>query len=86
MRKTVVIIVVAVVALFAGLAIPHLRAEQMVVGTDGVGRYQVVRAADSMVVLVDTKTGRTWQRFVSTSVKAGQWEEITVEELAGKGK
>ena len=47
---------------------------------------QVVRAADSMVVLVDTKTGRTWQRFVSTSVKAGQWEEITVEELAGKGK
>ena len=86
MRKPILLTAVAVLALSAGIALPHLHAEQMVVGADGVGRYQVVRAADSMVVLVDTKTGRTWQRFVSTSVKAGQWDEITVDELAGRAK
>ena len=87
MKTASLVLIAMVIAVALTLALPHLHAaEPMLVGADGVGRYQVERVGDNLAVLVDTKTGRVWQRLISTNLRASQWEEITVDELAANAK
>ena len=87
MRTPLIIAATAILSAAFTLAIPHLHAaEPMMVSTDCIGRYRLERVADNIGVLVDTRTGRLWKRFISTGVSDGQWSEITVEELAIKAK
>ncbi len=39
------------------------------------GRYQLVRANDSNIFLVDTATGRCWRKFVDATGGPTQWQE-----------
>ena len=43
--------------------------------TDDVGRYQVIRASDCNVMVLDTKTGRSWTKFVSSNEGPVHWFE-----------
>ena len=45
-------------------------------GGPSAGRYQLVRA-ESSCLLLDTKTGRVWVRFFSTSSGPSSWDEAT---------
>ena len=45
-------------------------------GSSSAGRYQVVRVENSCLVL-DTKTGRTWVRFLPSNSGPSSWEETT---------
>jgi len=40
-----------------------------------VGRYQVIRASDCNVMVLDTKTGRSWMKFVSSTEGPVHWRE-----------
>ena len=40
-----------------------------------VGRYQIIRASDCNVIVLDTKTGRSWTKFVSSSMGPEHWSE-----------
>jgi len=50
----------------------HLRGE----GLPGeVGRYQIIRASDCNVIVLDTKTGRSWTKFISSTMGPEHWFE-----------
>ena len=40
-----------------------------------VGRYQIIRASDCNVIVLDTKTGRSWTKFVSSNEGPVHWSE-----------
>ncbi len=40
-----------------------------------VGRYQIIRASDCNVMVLDTKTGRSWTKFVSSNEGPVHWSE-----------
>lgn len=42
------------------------------------GRYQMVVTNGVNVFLVDTKTGRVWQKFVSSNEGTSEWSEQDV--------
>jgi len=42
---------------------------------DDVGRYQMIRASDCNVMVLDTKTGRSWMKFVSSNEGPVRWSE-----------
>jgi len=43
--------------------------------SDDVGRYQIIRASDCNVMMLDTKTGRSWTIFVSSDHGPVHWSE-----------
>ena len=86
MRTRITLIAVALISLCTGLVLTRLHAEPVVLGADGIGRYQLVRINDQIGLMVDTKTGRTWQRLISTNLKVGEWQEMSIEELGGHAK
>ena len=45
-------------------------------GVCSAGRFQAVRSGDSCVVL-DTKTGRVWEKFISSHEGPSQWSEAS---------
>ncbi|HQR44274.1 MAG TPA: hypothetical protein PLX97_16375 [Gemmatales bacterium] len=44
-------------------------------GSNEVGRYQFERSNGVNVFVLDTKTGRLWQRFVDPSGGSSDWTE-----------
>jgi hypothetical protein len=40
-----------------------------------VGRYQMVRSSGSSCFVLDTRTGRLWQRMIDPSGGPGEWSE-----------
>lgn len=60
------------IVLAAGL----LAAAQIWISTNSsVGRYQVLRANDNNVLVIDTASGRLWQKFINSSGGPSVWTE-----------
>jgi hypothetical protein len=45
-------------------------------GASSSGRYQAVRSGDTCVVL-DTRTGRMWEKYISSHSGPSDWSEAT---------
>jgi hypothetical protein len=43
--------------------------------SEDVGRYQIIRASECNVMVLDTKTGRSWMEFVSSNQGPVHWSE-----------
>jgi hypothetical protein len=51
-----------------------------------VGRYQFIRTTGVNCFVLDTKTGRLWQRFVESSGGPTNWSENTAPWVEAPGK
>jgi len=50
------------------------------------GRYQLIKATDNNVFLLDTKAGRLWQRFVASTSGPSDWSESAAPWMEKTGK
>lgn len=73
---------IVVAALIIGL-LPGGRTSAESVAPSENGRYQFVKASDNNVFVIDTRTGRTWQRFVEATAGPREWTE---EKAPWRGK
>jgi len=78
--------VLGVCIIIAALFVSPVPRSQPAPASADVGRYQFVRSSGTNCFMLDTRTGRLWQRFVEASGGPTDWSENKAPWVEAAGK